>query len=129
MTLTDCLWLQEAEHAALRAVEINPSNVGAVMALGVQRKKLGELQRLSPCFLSSCSVKHRPFSPCVSERIDLNRPKLTKLCVSDDQMMRTDTGKWEEAAADFSKASGLGPAIEEHKMLINHWGQTLTWAG
>ena len=68
----------EAEHAALRAVEINPSNVGAVMSLGVQRKKLN---------------------------------------------------KWDEASADFQRASGLGPAVEEHKMIINHWGQTLSWSG
>jgi tetratricopeptide (TPR) repeat protein len=70
--------LKEAEHAAQRAVAINPANLGAVMALGVQHKKLG---------------------------------------------------KWDEAIADFGRATGLGPSVEQDKMIVNHLGQTLTWAG
>ena len=70
--------LAEAEHAAQRAVAINPANLGAVIALGVQHKKLG---------------------------------------------------RWDEAVADFRRASGLGPPVEQDKIIVNHLGQTLTWAG
>eukprot|EP01045_Picozoa_sp_COSAG04_P008344 COSAG04_NODE_459_length_14010_cov_5.397311_9_plen_629_part_00 len=68
----------EAEAAALRAVEVNPTNLGAAMSLGVQRKKLG---------------------------------------------------RWDEAVSDLRRVSTLRPAEDDDKMLVNHLGQTLSWAG